>query len=90
VEHEEQAERMEHEADRMEHDSDRLEERIDDTRRDWDAKEQDPAVPGAQPDPDDDAGGAARDQAEDSPGVPGEEEKGTGNPAAAGAEEPDE
>ena len=36
-----------------------------------------------------DAGGAARDQAEESPGVPGEEETGTGNPAAAGAEEPD-
>jgi hypothetical protein len=37
----------------------------------------------------DDAGGAARDQAEQSPGVPGEEETGTGNPDAAGAEEPD-
>ena len=36
-----------------------------------------------------DAGGAARDEAEESPGVPGEEETGTGNPAAAGAEEPD-
>jgi hypothetical protein len=38
--------------------------------------------------PDDD-GGAARDQAEESPGVPGEEETATGNPAAAGAEDPD-
>jgi hypothetical protein len=37
----------------------------------------------------DDAGGPARDQAEESPGVPGEEETGTGNPDAAGAEEPD-
>jgi hypothetical protein len=36
-----------------------------------------------------DAGDAARDEAEESPGVPGEEETGTGNPAAAGAEEPD-
>jgi hypothetical protein len=36
-----------------------------------------------------DAGGAARDEAEESPGVPGEEDTGTGNPAAAGAEEPD-
>ena len=34
----------------------------------------------------DDAGGAARDEAERSPGVPGEEETATGNPAAAGAE----
>jgi hypothetical protein len=41
--------------------------------------------------PDDD-GETARDEAESSPGVPGEEETGTGNPAAAGAEdtEPDE
>jgi hypothetical protein len=38
--------------------------------------------------PDDD-GGAARDEAEDSPGVPDEEETGTGNPAAAGAEDPE-
>jgi hypothetical protein len=36
----------------------------------------------------DDAGGPARDEAEESPGVPGEEETATGNPAAAGAEEP--
>ena len=38
--------------------------------------------------PDDD-GGAARDEAESSPGVPGEEETATGNPDAGGAEEPD-
>jgi hypothetical protein len=38
--------------------------------------------------PDDDTG-AARDEAERSPGVPGEEETATGNPGAAGAEEPD-
>jgi hypothetical protein len=37
----------------------------------------------------DDAGGAARDAAEESPGVPGEEETATGNPDAAGAEDPD-
>ena len=37
----------------------------------------------------DDSGGAARDEAEQSPGVPGEEETATGNPDAAGAEEPD-
>jgi hypothetical protein len=36
-----------------------------------------------------DAGGAARPEADRSPGVPGEEETATGNPAAAGAEEPD-
>jgi hypothetical protein len=37
----------------------------------------------------DDSGGAARDEAEQSPGVPGEEETATGNPDAAGAEKPD-
>jgi hypothetical protein len=35
----------------------------------------------------DDAGGSAREDAQDSPGVPGEEETNTGNPDAAGAEE---
>ena len=34
--------------------------------------------------------GDAREGAGKSPGVPGEEEKGTGNPAAAGSEDPDE
>jgi hypothetical protein len=37
----------------------------------------------------DDAAGAARDEAQESPGVPGEEDTATGNPGAAGAEEPD-
>jgi len=37
----------------------------------------------------DDAGGPAREEAERTPGVPGEEETGTGNPDAAGAKEPD-
>jgi hypothetical protein len=37
----------------------------------------------------DDAAGAARDEAQESPGVPGEEDTATGNPDAAGAEEPD-
>jgi hypothetical protein len=51
VEHEEQADRMERDAERMEHESGRIGEHIDETRRDWEAKEQDPSVPGAQPDP---------------------------------------
>jgi hypothetical protein len=42
---------MEHDADRMEHESERIGEHIEETRRDWEAKEQDPSVPGAQPDP---------------------------------------
>jgi hypothetical protein len=37
----------------------------------------------------DDAPGSAREDANHSPGVPGEEETGTGNPDAAGAEDPD-
>jgi hypothetical protein len=38
----------------------------------------------------DDEGGAAREEAKDSPGVPGAEETATGNPDAAGAEDPDD
>jgi hypothetical protein len=52
MEHEEQAERMEEDAERMEDHSDKLGERIEDVESDWERKEQDPAVPGAQPDPD--------------------------------------
>jgi hypothetical protein len=37
----------------------------------------------------DDASGDARDEAKRSPGVPGEAETATGNPAAAGAGDPD-
>ncbi len=43
---------MERDAERMEHDADRIGDHIDETRKDWEAKEQDPSVPGAQPDPD--------------------------------------
>jgi hypothetical protein len=127
VEHEEQAERMEREVERMEHESERVGDHIDETRTEWEAKEEDASVPGARPDRDveeedaedapgeekravtatpreesdqlpeegpagqvpDDDGGAVRDEARDSPGVQGEEETGTGSPAAAGADEPD-
>jgi hypothetical protein len=51
MEHEEQADRMEEDAERMEHHSDQLEGRIEDVEEDWERKEQDPSVPGAQPDP---------------------------------------
>ena len=37
----------------------------------------------------DDTGGAEREGAKHSPGRPGEEETATGNPDAAGADEPD-
>jgi hypothetical protein len=53
-EHEQQAERMEEDAERMEEHNERLGERIDDIESNWERKEEDPAVPGAQPDPDED------------------------------------
>ncbi|MGH2846780.1 MAG: hypothetical protein ACRDL0_12310 [Thermoleophilaceae bacterium] len=114
MEHEEQAQRMERDAGRMEDESERVGEHIDEARRDWDAKEQDPAVPGAQPDPEEEeegvtetpreesdqlpeegpseqvhdyAGATSHREAEDTPGVPGEEGTATGNPEAAGAED---
>jgi hypothetical protein len=68
-EHEEQAERMEEDAERMEDHSEQLGERIDDIQGDWERKEQDPAVPGAQPDPDE-----AEDEEEPVPGVNADEE----------------
>ena len=40
--------------------------------------------------PEDEGGEESRDEAERTAGVPGEEETATGNPDAAGAEDPDE
>jgi hypothetical protein len=54
MEHDEQAERMEQDAERMEEHSDQLGERIDEVQGDWERKEEDPAVPGARPDPGED------------------------------------
>jgi hypothetical protein len=51
-EHEQEADRMEEDAEKLEEHSETLGERIDDVEGDWERKEQDPAVPGAQPDPD--------------------------------------
>jgi hypothetical protein len=51
MEHEEQAREMERDADEMEEHSEDVGERIEETRREWEAKEQDPSIPGAQPDP---------------------------------------
>jgi hypothetical protein len=50
MEHEEQADRMEQDAERLQDHADNLGERIEDVEGDWERKEQDPAVPGAQPD----------------------------------------
>ena len=66
MEYEEQADRMEEDAERMEDHSDKLGERIADVESDWDRKEQDASVPGAQPDPD--------EEEESVPGVDADEE----------------
>ena len=43
---------MERDAAEMEEHSDKVGERIEETRKEWEAKEQDPSIPGAQPDRD--------------------------------------
>jgi hypothetical protein len=53
VEHEEQADRLERDADKLEHESERVGEHIDEARSDWEAKEKDSSVPGAEPESDD-------------------------------------
>jgi hypothetical protein len=45
---------MERDADRMEEASEQLGDEIDDTRREWESKERDRRVPGAQPGPGED------------------------------------
>jgi hypothetical protein len=54
VEHEEQAEELEREAEKLDEHSERVGEHIDEAKREWEAKEDDPTVPGAQPPPDED------------------------------------
>jgi hypothetical protein len=66
MEHEEQTEKLSRELERLDEHSDEVGEQIDDARRDWEAKEEDPAVPGAQPDPD--------EEEESVPGVAADEE----------------
>lgn len=70
MEHREQADRLERDAGRLEEESGRIGKQIEEARWEWDAKQGDPSVPGAQPDPE--------EEAEPTPGVPGEEERGTG------------
>jgi hypothetical protein len=67
TEHDEKAQELEREAEDLEEQSDRVGEHIDGTRRDWESKEQDPSVPGAQPDPD--------DEEESVPGVAADEDR---------------
>ena len=102
MEHEEQADRMEEDADKLEQHSDQLGERIDDIRDDWERKEQDDSVPGAQPEADEETAGARRravmetpDQSDQLPeegqeaATPddGADEHGTDNPGVPGEDE---
>ncbi|MEA2403155.1 MAG: hypothetical protein QOK00_3558 [Thermoleophilaceae bacterium] len=66
MEHDERAEELEREAEVLEQHAERVGEHIEDARRDWEAKEDDPTVPGAQPDP--------GDEEESLPGVGSDEE----------------
>jgi hypothetical protein len=66
MEHDEQADRLEEDADKLEQHNEQLGDRIDEVRDDWERKEQDAAVPGAQPDP--------GDEEESLPGVTADEE----------------
>lgn len=51
-EHEQHADAVERELDDMAQDSERLKEEIGETREDWERKKHDPAVPGADGNPD--------------------------------------
>jgi hypothetical protein len=59
MEHDQEAEGIADDAERMEEHSDKLGDRIDDIQDDWERKEQDPSVPGAQPGPDEEEEPAA-------------------------------
>ncbi len=50
MEHEERADRLEQELDDLEERSGRVEEHIEEAREDWESKEEDSSIPGAQPD----------------------------------------
>jgi len=66
MEHEEQSEKLSRELERLDEHSDEVGERIDEARRDWEAKEKDPTIPGAQPD--------QAEEEESLPGVAADEE----------------
>jgi hypothetical protein len=51
---EDDAERLEREGRHMKEESERVERHIEEARRDWESKEADTSVPGAQPEPGED------------------------------------
>ena len=92
--HQERADALDEDVEQLEHEAARVEQDIDEARSDWESKQGSSAVPGAVAEREesdqlpeegpaeqvpDDAGGDAREEAEDNPGVPGEEERGTGH-----------
>lgn len=66
MEHEEQADRLEREADKMEREAERVGEEIDETRREWEAKKDDPEVPGADEPQTGNPGAAGSEESEES------------------------
>jgi hypothetical protein len=66
MEHEDEARELERDAEKLQEHSDEVGEQIEETRREWEAKEQDPSIPGAQPDP--------GEEEESVPGVAADEE----------------
>jgi hypothetical protein len=102
MEYEEQADRMEEDADKLEQHNEQLGERIGDIKNDWERKEQDRSVPGAQPDPGEETtsedGGPVMETPDQSDQLPEEGqdaaspddtggEHGTDNPGVPGEEE---
>jgi hypothetical protein len=92
--HQERADALDEDVKRLEHEATKVGEDIDEARSDWAAKQESSEVPGAVAEREesdqrpeeapaeqvpDDAGGDTREEAEENPGVPGEEERGTGN-----------
>jgi septal ring factor EnvC (AmiA/AmiB activator) len=74
--HERLAAELAHDADRLERENKRLDEEIDEVRQEWEAKRQDPAVPGAPPPPKSESG--PPDEPESGP----ETESGSARPEA--------
>jgi hypothetical protein len=71
--HDERAEQLEREADKLEEHSEHIGGRIEDARKDWQSKQEDQSVPGAQSHealhPDEDEGDENEETREKAPGV---------------------
>jgi hypothetical protein len=73
MDHEERAKELEREADKLEQHTEHVGGEIEGVRRDWESKQQDQDVPGAQPHealhPDEDEGEATEATQDEAPGV---------------------